>query len=82
LAEYLHKVLTPGEVKTRAQVGVSHWMNSFPAQPPGGQQQRVAVARMAVGRPSILLVPGQRCFCAGPPGNAPCPHGIVPEHGE
>ncbi len=36
-------------------VGLSHWLDRFPSQLSGGEQQRVAVARAIVKRPDILL---------------------------
>ncbi len=37
------------------KVGMSHRAKHYSSQVPGGQQERVAVARALVGQPSILL---------------------------
>jgi putative ABC transport system ATP-binding protein len=42
-------------VEALERVGVAHRMKHFPSQLSGGEQQRVAVARALVVRPSILL---------------------------
>jgi putative ABC transport system ATP-binding protein len=38
-----------------ATVGLSHKLKSFPRELSGGEQQRVAVARAIVGKPSVVL---------------------------
>lgn len=42
-------------VETLKSVGLSHRLNSFPAQLSGGEQQRVAIARAVAKNPKILL---------------------------
>lgn len=45
--------LDPSETLTK--VGLSHRINSFPAQLSGGEQQRVAIARAIAKNPKLLL---------------------------
>ena len=46
--------LPPADVLT--QVGLAHRMDNFPAQLSGGEQQRVALARVLVLRPQLILM--------------------------
>lgn len=53
VAELARNPMTPEEAL--ALVGLTDWMDHFPAQLSGGQQQRVAVARAVAKRPEVLL---------------------------
>src|SRR6202161_1294770 len=55
-----YRGMPAGERKQSVQealekVGMAHRANHLPAQLPGGQQQRVAVARALAGKPAVLL---------------------------
>jgi len=53
VAELARMPMTPEEAL--GLVGLTDWMDHFPAQMSGGQQQRVAVARAVAKRPEVLL---------------------------
>ncbi|MDO3384399.1 ATP-binding cassette domain-containing protein [Gilvimarinus sp. SDUM040013] len=53
---FKHQPLTPANAV--AMVGLEHRRHRFPAQPSGGEQQRVAITRAIARRPTVRFYDG------------------------